>query len=72
MIYYPANNESANMMRAEIQDCIETYYPELSVEQVDIAYMGNEISFEVFYKIVNTNTLNKVSLLFIKSGQYLV
>lgn len=72
MIYQPASNATANMMRSEIQDCINTYYSNIDVTQIDIGFYGNEIHFEVHYRIANTNTVNKLALMFIKSGQYLV
>ena len=71
MIYRPASKENANIMRSEIQDCINTYYPDISIQSIDISFYDNEVFFDIAYSIQNTNTYNKIALQFIKSNQYL-
>ena len=72
LIYQPASNSSASLMRTEISNCIGEYYPEISITYIDVVFSDTNVNFDIGYKIANTNTINKLVLMFIKSGQYLV
>ena len=66
LLYEPANNLTANEIRQEIAETIETYYNNVSIQSVDVTFRPHTIQLAIFYKLYNTNIKDTVMLEFIR------
>lgn len=66
LLYEPANNLTANEIRQEIAETIETYYTNVSIQSVDVTFRPHTIQLAIFYKLYNTNIKDTVMLEFIR------
>ena len=68
LIFEPANEMTASLIRQEIAITIERYFSNVQVESIDIGFKKNSIITNINYSIYNTNISNTVTLEFIKGG----
>lgn len=66
LLYEPANEGTAAMMRIEIAKAIEKYYPNISITQVDISFKSHTVQLLIYYKIYRSNIEDTVMLEFIR------
>ena len=70
LLFEPANNATASLMRQEIATSIETYYPNVTINSVDVTFTDKTVKFFIHYSISNTNIGDTVMLEFIRGNTY--
>lgn len=66
LLYEPANNTTAQLIRHEVVDTIENYYNNIVIDQVDVTFKSHSIQILIYYRIYNTNIGDTVMLEFIR------
>jgi phage baseplate assembly protein W len=66
LLYEPANEGTAALIREEVAATIENYYTNISVSQIDVTFKKYSIQLSIYYRIFNTNIEDTVMLEFIK------
>jgi phage baseplate assembly protein W len=66
LLFEPANNTTASLIRNEVVDAISRYYENVVVEQVDVTFKAQTVQLLIYYKVFNTNIGDTIMLEFIK------
>ena len=66
LLYEPANEGTAALIREEVAATIENYYTNISVSQINVTFKKYSIQLSIYYRIFNTNIEDTVMLEFIK------
>lgn len=70
ILYEPANEATASLIRQEVASTIENYYSNININQVDVTFTSNTVKLKIYYHILNTNINDTVMLEFIR-GNYI-
>lgn len=68
LLYEPANESTAALIRQEVATTIENYYNNINITQVDVTFRTNTVKLLIYYTITNTNIGDTVMLEFISGG----
>lgn len=68
LLYEPANNTTAMLIRHEVADTIETHYTNVTIVSVDVKFKSSTVQLEITYNIINTNVGDTVMLEFIRAS----
>lgn len=66
ILFEPANESTAALIRQEVATTIEKYYTTVSIQQIDINFKSNTVQISIFFNIINTNIGDTVMLEFIR------
>lgn len=66
ILFEPANESTAALIRQEVATTIERYYTTVSIQQIDINFKSNTVQISIFFNIINTNIGDTVMLEFIR------
>ena len=66
ILFEPANESTAALIRQEVATTIEKYYTTVSIQQIDINFKLNTVQISIFFNIINTNIGDTVMLEFIR------
>ena len=68
LLFEPANNATASLMRQDIADCIEKYYSNVVINSIDITFTNVTVKLFINYTLMNTNVGDTVMLEFIRGN----
>ena len=68
LLFEPAYNATAALMRQDIADCIEKYYSNVVINSIDITFTNVTVKLFINYTLMNTNVGDTVMLEFIRGN----
>lgn len=66
LLYEPANQYTASLIRHEVALTIERYYEQVVIDSVDVTFKAHTIQLLISYRMFNTNIKDTVMLEFIR------
>ena len=66
LLFEPANEVTANLIRQEVAYTIENYNDNIIVDQIDVTYKSHTIQLNIRYRVLNTNVGDTIMLEFIR------
>lgn len=66
ILFEPANESTAALIRQEVATTIERYYTNVSIQQIDINFKSTTVLITIFFNIINTNIGDTIMLEFIR------
>lgn len=66
LLYEPANEVTASLIRQEVASSIEKYYDNVLIDQVDVTFKSHTIQLHIYYRIYNTNIGDTIMLEFLR------
>ena len=66
LLFEPANEVTANLIRQEVAYTIENYNDNTVVEKIDVTYKSHTIQLNIRYRVLNTNVGDTIMLEFIR------
>lgn len=68
LLQYGANSATATRIRYEIDRVFEKEFPELSIDSIDVEFIGSTIKIYLYYRIKYSNVNSNVTMEFIQGG----
>ena len=66
LLFEPANEVTANLIRQEVAYTIENYNDNIVVDQIDVTYKSHTIQLNIRYRVLTTNVGDTIMLEFIR------
>ena len=66
LLFEPANEVTANLIRQEVAYTIENYNDNIVVDKIDVTYKSHTIQLNPRYRVLNTNVADTIMLEFIR------
>lgn len=67
LLYEPANETTASLIRQEVANTIEKYYKNINITQVDVTFTSHTVKLKIYYHLMSSNIDDTVMLEFIRA-----